>query len=334
MTAWTRRCVLLAALLFSACAPGAPSASTPLESAPLSASQAPSSSAPALEGRIVFARNGGRYGENGAETLFTANANGSNEQQLTDFGVGCCPWATRDGTRINFPITASDGRITTAIVNFDGSDRFLVPLPSGTLNLGPGPFSPDGSQIALEGFEFEGETLAGIYIGNTDGSDLVRITQVGIPGDWSPDGTRLVYFRSAAGDAPGSGSLWVTNVDGSDAHQITPDDLNVACCTNYRWSPDGSRILFADDLGILWTVAPDGSDREQLFIDETVQHARRFAFNPTWSPDGTQVMFVLAAQESFSSEATSGLYVIDADGSGLTLVIGGGENKAEPFWVP
>jgi hypothetical protein len=36
---------------------------------------------------------------------------------------------------------------------------------------------------------------------------------------------------------------------------------------------------------------------------------------------------------SFSS-TTTGLYVIDADGTGLTLVIGGGDYKREPFWIP
>jgi Tol biopolymer transport system component len=331
MTTWGR-CAVLAALLLSACAAGQPPASSVPESPLQSPSLGPSGGAPAFEGRIVFARNGGQYGENGTETLFTANADGTGEQRLTDFGQGCCPSATRDGTRILFPITAADGRITTAIVNFDGSDRFVVPLPSGTLNLGAGPFSPDGRQIAFEGFEFEGETLAGIYIGNADGTDLVRITEDGIPGDWSPDATRLVYFRPD-GEAPGPGSLWVVNVDGSEAHQITTG-VNVACCTNYRWSPDGSRILFADDVGVLWTIAPDGSGREQLFIDEVVQHARRFAATPTWSPDGTKVMFVLATRLNPTSEPMSGLYVIDADGSGLTLVIGGSESKAEPYWVP
>ena len=44
-------------------------------------------------------------------------------------------------------------------------------------------------------------------------------------------------------------------------------------------------------------------------------------------------MFVLSPQIIGGRAATS-LYVIDADGTGLTLVIGGNDRKGEPTWVP
>jgi hypothetical protein len=335
MSAGFGRIAFLAALLLSACASGSPVASTPASSATSSApaSAAPSFTPPDLKGRIVFTRSGATFGD---DTVFTANANGTGEHQLGDLGASCCPSATRDGARLNISAEAPDGRITTAIVNFDGSDRFLVPLPDGTLNLGPGPFSPDGRRIAFEGFEFTDGSLAGIYIGNTDGTDLVRISRDrDVPGDWSPDGTQVVFFRGPEGDPPPAGSLFVVNVNGSGERQLTPADVEVACCWNYRWSPDGSRILFADAAGVLWVINPDGTDLTKLFVDETVNHVRRNVVTPTWSPDGSQVLFALDANPPFSFRATTtGLYVIEADGTGLTLVIGGGDYKREPYWVP
>jgi hypothetical protein len=328
----------LGAFLLSACLSGSPAASTPGESAIPSApaSEAPDSAPPNPAGRIIFTRAGGSFGDG---TVFTANADGTDEHQLSGLGEGCCTWATRDGERVLFDTLAPDGRITTAIVKFDGSDRFVIPLPNDTLNLGPGPFSPDGQQIAFEGWDDTNDALSGIYIGSADGTNLVQITSDHvIPGDWSPDGTRVLFYRGPEDDPRGrsvpSGSLFVINVDGSEEHQLTPDGAEVQCCWNYRWSPDGSRILFADAEGVLWLVNPDGTDLIQLFVDATVSHVRRFAITPTWSPDGTQVMFALDPTPASFSEPANGLYVIDADGTGLTLVIGGGDFKRDPYWVP
>jgi Tol biopolymer transport system component len=325
---------LLATVLLTACTSGSPTASTPVESTIPSApaSEAASFAPPDLAGRIIFTRSGATFGD---ETVFTANANGTDEHQLTDLGAACCPWATRDGTRIVFSTPAPDGRITTVTVNFDGSDKFVIPLPDGALELGTGPFSPDGHQIAFEGFGGADNALAGIYIGNTDGTNLVKITGRGIPGDWSPDGTRLVFFRGPDGEPPPAGSLFVINVDGSEEHQLTPEGVEVACCWGYRWSPDGSRIMFADASGVIWVINPDGTDLTQLFVDAEVQHFRRSAVTPTWSPDGTHIMFALASSPPFAFRATTtSLYVIEAGGTGLTLVIAGGDYKREPTWVP
>ena len=326
---------VLGLLLLGACATGSPSPSAPgaseLPSAPVSA--APSQPRPDLEGRIIFLRSGDQYGDG---TVFTANADGSDEHQLSELDESCCAWASGDGERVVFDTRAADGRITTATVNFDGSDRFVVPLPDGTFNLGPGPFSPDGTQIAFEGFDDAHPEVSGIYIGSADGTNLVQITEDGgIPGDWSPDGTQLLFLRHE------SNSLFIVNADGTGERQLTTAELVVPCCWGFRWSPDGSRILFPDENGVLWLINPDGSDLTQLFVDEEVAHVRRNAITPTWSPDGTNVMFGLSPTRSPVDPPTApydplpnGLYVIDADGTGLTLVIGDNTFKREPFWVP
>jgi dipeptidyl aminopeptidase/acylaminoacyl peptidase len=323
----------LGMVLLSACASSSPAASTPaaseIPSAPASASA--SQARPDLAGHIVFIRVGGIYGDG---TVFAANADGSDEHQLSDLGKACCAFASRDGKRVLFDTLAPDGRVTTATINFDGSDRVEIPLPDGTLNLGPGPWSPDGKQIAFEGFDDAHPEASGIYIGSADGTHLLQITQNGsLPGDWSPDGTEMLFLRDPDGDSPLPPHLFVVNVDGSGEHQVTPDEVGVQCCWGYRWSPDGSRILFPSDDGILWLINADGTDLTQLFVDEKVAHIRRTAITPTWSPDGKQVMFALQPQV-LGGMAPSGLYVIDADGSGLTLVIDDNTFKREPSWVP
>ena len=104
-------------------------------------------------------------------------------------------------------------------------------------------------------------------------------------------------------------------------------------CWGYRWSPDGSRIVFPSDDGILWLINSDGTDLTQLFVDEKVAHVRRNALTPPWSPDGTQVMFVLSPQGPDRTPPND-LFVINADGTGLTLVLGDNVFKREPSWFP
>jgi hypothetical protein len=330
--AHARSFVFLGAFLLSACVSSSPGASAiPSPSASAAASQP----RPDLAGHIVFIRTGGTYGE--STVVFTANADGSDERQLSGPGDdGCCVRATRDGARVLFSTLAPDRRVTIATVNFDGSDRFVVRLPDGTLNLGPGPFSPDGTQIAFEGFENPANPQSkGIQIGSADGTNLVEVTHGNdIPGDWSPDGTQLLFVRGDASDRFLPLHLFVVNVDGSEERQLTPSDVAVPCCWGYRWSPDGSRILFADTDGILWLIKPDGTDLTQLFIDAKVMHVRRYANTPTWSPDGSQIMFALSPTPNPFDTSQNGLFVIDADGTGLTLVIGGLNFKREPSWVP
>jgi Tol biopolymer transport system component len=333
-TAGGRAVAVLGVILLGACSSSSPAPSTPgseTPSAPVSA--AASEPRPDLAGRIVFLRTGGISGDG---TVFTANADGSDEQQLSEIGEACCVWAMRDGERVLFSTLAQDGRITTVTVDFDGSDRFVIPLPDGPLSFGPGPFSPDGTQIAFEGFELVGQRpeTRGIYIGSADGGKKVQITHdFDIPGDWSPDGTQLLFFREPE-PALGPHSLFIVNVDGSGERQLTPDEVVVPCCWGYRWSPDGSRIVFPDEDGVLWLINPDGSDLTQVFVDETVVHVRRSAITPTWSPDGNHIMFGLSPTPSPHDPSPNGLYVINADGTGLTLVIGDNTFKREPNWIP
>jgi hypothetical protein len=65
----------------------------------------------------------------------------------------------------------------------------------------------------------------------------------------------------------------------------------------------------------------------------SVSTAGRFAISPTWSPDGNQVMFALDPIADEDQHPPNGLYVVDKNGKGLELVIGGEDFKREPDWV-
>ena len=253
-----------------------------------SSSLAGSTRVSGLVGHIVFTRAGGSYGD---ETLFVARADGTGQRRLSKLGSTCCLFSTRSGSRIEFAGSVADGRITAVTANLDGTRRVVLPLAKGTLNLGTGPFSPGGKTIAREGFDEKHPGMSGIYLTSAStGKVTRRVTKTHfIPGDFSPSGEQLVLFKGPEGDPPPPGSLWIVNTSGTGLRRLTPAKVSVECCFNYRWSPDATKILFADANGVLWTIASDGSKLRQLFKDAN----GRYAATPTWSPDGSMIMFAL-----------------------------------------
>lgn len=186
-----------------------------------------------LTGHILFTRAGGIYGD---ETLFVANADGTGQRRISNLGATCCPWATRNGSRIVFGGNGPGGRVTAVTASLDGTHRVVLPLPKGTLALAPGPLSTNGMTIAREGFDDKHPSNAGIYLTRaSDGGILRRVTRTHfIPGDFSPNVKQLVLFKGPNGSPPPPGSLWLVNTNGTGLRRLTPTNVQVECCFNYR----------------------------------------------------------------------------------------------------
>ena len=92
-------------------------------------------------------------------------------------------------------------------------------------------WSPDGKRLACGGFGEPDSSRNGIYtIRSSDGGGLTRMTSnpggEDMPGDYSPDGKRLVFARfDQNGDPVG---LYVVKTDGSHLRPITPSGTIVA----------------------------------------------------------------------------------------------------------
>lgn len=332
--------VAVAAIACSSCGGSHSAAAGSASSAPPSGSAPTSVPLSSLLGKILFTRAGGSYGD---ETIFTAGADGSHVRRITAFGATCCPRWSPDGTRILIAAQAPDGRVTTGIVSPDGSHERKLPLPGNTLNLGPGAWSPDGSRIALEGWSDKRPGLQGIYMARSaDGGGLVRVThcspsQDDRPTGWSADGSKIFFFRAVARfpmvtDEP-LGTVYVINVDGTHLRRVTPANLPVEVAGNAggKVSADGAWIVFTSS-GVIWKIRTDGSHLTKVYQDPK----KRLAITPTWSPDGRFILFGLDPAGSLAVVSTApanGLYVIRADGTGLTPVLVSNDWKREPDWT-
>ena len=144
----------------------------------------------------------------------------------------------------------------------------------------------------------------------------------------SPDGTRLLYatmrypyewFHIATTALEEQERVLGLFGGGREHRQLRPGR---EWQTAPAWSPDGTRIAFLLDSN-LHTMAADGSDPRSIAPGISGIYEP-----PAWSPDGTRLAF----RGSARSWREVSLYVVDADGSNLTLVADGAEGA--PAWSP
>ena len=142
--------------------------------------------------------------------------------------------------------------------------------------------------------------------------------------DYSPDGRQLVLYQPAPGDTTNiHGSLAIINVDGSGFRPLTPEGLDLPC--GGQWSPDGTSIVFADTRG---TAADDQSRRQRAH--RGVLRGGQLG-SPAELVAGRIADHLLAELGADPNDpAPNGLYVINADGSGLTPLITTPDHKSEP----
>jgi hypothetical protein len=194
----------------------------------------------------------------------------------------------------------SNGKIA---YEFDGDIWAVDPDGTNDVQLTTDPardrfpdWSPDGKQIAFISTRSDPNPATcttcvwEIYLMDADGTDVRKVSNFGgtllISGAlWSPDGTRLTYYRG--------GEVWTIRADGSDIRQITPPDP--PDCSYYygspiAWSPDGTQIwadggggCFDHDYSFDVFIRPD---------DGGIVHYPRsdFDYGQDWSPDAQKLL--------------------------------------------
>jgi hypothetical protein len=218
-------------------------------------------------------------------------------------------------------------------------------------------WSPDGSRLLIRGGP-------GLLLSDPSGSvrrtfaygDLCAYPCAGMETfSFSPDGTRLAFVRAypdvenstviaildlASGQVSELTSTRTTN--GSSDEQCWISSRCEGMDDTPRWSPDGSRLVFARQVmspepGSAWTSAvvyvvnPDGSDLHRV----TPQGFT--AIDPSWSPDGSQLVFintVMIVNDAHTSvtDMRYDIYTVRPNGTALRRLTDGGIS-ARPDWT-
>ena len=308
-------------------------------------SSSPTAASLGLSGRIVFNRyntEASMYGD--ALGLFIANADGSDEQKLpveTDGAV-----ISPDGTQLLLSNPFQDGKYRPAVANIDGSNVRRLDLP-GTFGMWCSGWSPDGERVSCKVDSDQRVKKPGVYtLSATNAADFKLVAGGSPPsvsgsksecgggdvaGDFSPDGTQLVFMRTwcGSGDDPVANqqaAIYVVDATGRGApREIVPRGIANSNEGPPRWSPDGTRIVFGLANFDLATVDPAGGPIQSITPKVSGPF---YAYSPDWSPDGQWIMFTLWQR----GYARSDLYVIRPDGTGLTLVARTGGTEDLVSW--
>jgi len=249
-------------------------------------------------------------------TIFTRPAQSGVERSLEP-GTMCCPTLSHDGRRLMVSVATPTGQTTTATLDTDLTHRQTLKLPDGTLNLGPGAWSPDDERIAFEGWDLANPDRNGIYLADaSDGGGRRRLTSPpdgyrDLPLSFSPAGTAVLFLRESARD---TWHLFTVRADGSGLRQLTTMRSAVGFgISPATWSPDGRQVAFA-------AFEPVGADvgRSAAFvIDATSGEPRRlsewadYVTSAQFSPDGAWIVY-----DQPDLPQGHNLYLVRPDGTG------------------
>ena len=283
----------------------------------------------------------------------------ANLRQLTFGGENAEAYWSADGTKITFQSTR-DGRTCDQqyVMNADGSDVRKISA-GGKTTCGyfyagdsrvffgsthgadtacpPRPDPSAGYVWGLDPFD--------IWTSNPDGSDLKRLTNYGVytaEGILSPDGTQIVFTSMKDGDL----DIYVMNVDGTNVRRLTDTP---GYDGGPWWSPDGTKIVYRahhpqDSAELaeyrdllsrnmirpskveLFVMNADGSDNRQI---TSLGGAN---FGPTWTPDGSKIIF--SSNHENPRSRNFDLYLVNLDGTGLTRLTSHPEFDGFPMFSP
>lgn len=202
-------------------------------------------------------------------------------------------------------------------------------------------YSPDGSQVAFA-------VNRDLWVANADGSGRHQVTTDGNfnrDPDWSPDGKRIAYSGTGAGDRS---DIFVIPVSGGARRAVTSTGDHYE--SDPAFSPDGTKIAYTrtgcetpyGGGNCVYVSPASGGGATNLTSEDEIQgcpNSPGYYFNgasksPTWSPDGKRIAFAGPVMCKVSTLGTD-IWVMNADGSGkIDLTKDDGTNDLEPAFSP
>jgi TolB protein len=189
-------------------------------------------------------------------------------------------------------------------------------------------WSPDGRRLAFTSYRDGGPDIHSMTSTGALRQSLTDADWFDEFPSWSPDGEMILFDSDRINDdLPGGEDvfrLYLMQADGTEIQRLLSDDTDGAVGS---FSPDERWVVFQSRAGEgeyqIYTL-----DLETGLIVR-LTHTLARNFRPSWSPDGSQIVFVS------ERDGQSELYVMNADGTDQRRLTSGGlEHVRGPVWSP
>ena len=178
-----------------------------------------------------------------------------------------------------------------------------------------------------------------------DGTGLKQLTDLGHGTDalnpsWSPNGKQIIFERDFPAEHAG---VYRINSDGSGLVALTPRKTPKGYVYEAvpSYAPNGRKVVFTrqrcftttctgpHDHVEAWTMSAKGTGRHRLtpYLADG-KKGDRYIDYPAFSPNGKRVAF------GKTTTGTAAIYVINANGKGLTRLTPAATQNDHPRWSP
>jgi TolB protein len=223
-----------------------------------------------------------------------------------------------------------------------GLHRLTVPPTLQALGGDSGPaWGPRGRRVVFErNLPYWGSDRMRLMSVSAGGGRATQLTSGPFDAmpSCSPDGRRIAFTRvQRSATSPGAG-LFTVDRSGHHVRTLLSGGIDLSA----DWSPDGRTIAFSR------LASPDQplAEATLYLADANGTNVRQLGAAPvhgvslSWSPDGRRLAFVSFGDgndppcEAASCPPSGELYVVRADGSGLTRLTRSRADDEHPSWSP
>jgi len=190
-------------------------------------------------------------------------------------------------------------------------------------------WSPDGARIAFDTSHDDPKGANVIWLMDTNGTNYKDISVHGTgewrEPDWSSSGDKLVHIRYVGVTFP---EIFIMDSSGGNSVRLTVNgyDDDAPC-----FSPNGSKIAYVGETRNennwscynIWVMDTNGTNKTQLTFEPEGNNWSG-AFDPAWSPDGSQIVYSLVEEfeKEKEVERINHLWVMDVDGENKRQLTG------------
>jgi WD40-like Beta Propeller Repeat len=271
---------------------------------------------PGANGKIAFTRGG---------QIYAIQPDGTGSQPIVSSSADFARWSP-DGKQIAY----DDRNQHIWVANADGTQAHAIFDYSGDADFAEGlSWSPDGTKLVVSLASICADCLnypAQLWTVGADGSNPTNIFG-SFPGPenrypaWSPDGQRIAFSSDRNGPAGSRDEIFTIKPDGTGLTQLTTNASGYD--VEPSWSPDGRKLAYSSNDQIYSLDVATGL-KTRLTNDPYLD------FTPAWSPDGAKLAL---ARNCSPSPCPSGLFTMNADGSGVTQLTSSSADT-DPDWQP